>query len=188
MVAWLVSFGQWAAWRRAVTLFLKEGPILELGYGTGSLMGDMTGRGLAPVGLDLSPYMARLARKRLRQRGMIPRLVRGEAQYLPFPDTYFASVIATFPTDYILEAESLDSIARVLLPGGCLIVVVMGHLQGPGPLRRFIDWLYQITGQREIPEPKPLARLQEFGFTGRWEDVTHEGASVRLLVASRDEA
>jgi ubiquinone/menaquinone biosynthesis C-methylase UbiE len=185
-VAWLVSFGQWAAWRRASMLFLKEGPILELGYGTGSLMADMTARRLAPVGLDLSPYMTRLARQRLLQQGTSLKLVRGEAQHLPFPDTSFANVVATFPTDYILDPETLAAIGRILQPGGCLIVAVMGYLQGPSPLRCFIDWLYQITGQREFPEPKPLARLREFGFNGRWEDVQHENARVRLLVAARE--
>jgi len=79
LVAWLVSFGDWPAWRRAAALFLREGPSLELAYGTGGLMADLTARGLAPVGLDLSPTMARLARRRLLRRGLLPRLVRGRA-------------------------------------------------------------------------------------------------------------
>jgi ubiquinone/menaquinone biosynthesis C-methylase UbiE len=166
--------------------FLGEGPVLEMGYGTGLLMADMAAKGLAPVGIDLSPYMARLARQRLLQRGAVLKLVRGKAQHLPFPDASFTNVIATFPTDYILDPETLIAIGRVLQPGGCLIIVVMGYLQGPDPLRCFIDWLYRITGQREIPEPKPLARLKEFGFIGRWEDVEHESARVRLLVATRE--
>jgi ubiquinone/menaquinone biosynthesis C-methylase UbiE len=184
-VAWLVSFGEWGAWRRAALLFVQPGPILELGFGTGRLMADMAGEGMSPVGLDLSPYMARLARQRLLQRGRAPRLVRGRSQCLPFPDASFANVLATFPTDYILAPQSLASIARVLRPGGRLVVVVMGRLKGPVPARGVVDWLYRITGQRDIPEPRPLARLRELGFEGRWEDVTHQGASVRLLVATR---
>lgn len=185
LVAWLVSFGQWEAWRRIATLFLQEGLILELGHGTGGLLADMTARNLSVVGLDLSSYMSRQAQGRLRSQGINPRLVRGQAQYLPFPDASFANVVATFPTEFILEPQTLTSIARVLRPGGCLVIVAMGYLKGPGPLRGFIDWLYRITGQREIPEPKPLARLKEFGFTARWEDATLEGAKARLLVATR---
>jgi ubiquinone/menaquinone biosynthesis C-methylase UbiE len=185
LVAWLVSFGQWEAWRRTATLFLQEGPILELGYGTGGLMADMATGNQSVVGLDLSPYMARQARRRLLRQGTDPRLVRGQAQHLPFPDASFANVVATFPTEFILEPQTLTSIARVLRPGGCLVIVAMGYLKGPGPLRRFVDWLYRITGQREIPEPKPLARLKEFGFTARWEVATLEGAKARLLVATR---
>jgi ubiquinone/menaquinone biosynthesis C-methylase UbiE len=187
-VAWLVSFGQWPAWRRAVSLFVQEGPVLELGFGTGGLMADMTDWPIAPIGVDLSPYMARLAQRRLQRQGATPRLVRGQAQYLPFPDTSFANVVAAFPTDFILDPQTLSAIARILQPGGCLVVAVMGRLQGPGPMRSLVDWLYQITGQREIPEPKPLDRLREFGFMARWEDVTYEDASVRLLVATRAKA
>jgi ubiquinone/menaquinone biosynthesis C-methylase UbiE len=185
LVAWLVSFGQWRTWRRIATLFLQDGPVLELGYGTGGLMIDMAKLDLAVVGLDLSPYMARYARKRLHQAGAIPRLVRGQAQHLPFPNASFANVVATFPTEFILEPQTLTSVARVLQPGGCLVVVAMGYLKGPGPMRGFIDWLYRITSQREIPELKPLDRLAECGFTARWEDATLEGARARLLVATR---
>jgi ubiquinone/menaquinone biosynthesis C-methylase UbiE len=185
LVAWLVSFGQWGTWRRTATLFFQDGPILELGYGTGSLMADMSISGVAAVGLDSSPYMARHARGRLLRQGASPGLVLGQAQHLPFPDAFFANVVATFPTDFILNPQTLASVARVLLPGGCFVVVAMGYLEGPGPLRRFVDWLYRITGQHDIPEPKPLARLQEFGFAARWEDVTLDGAMARLLVATR---
>ncbi len=66
-----------------------------------------------------------------------------------------------------------------------MVIVAMGYLKSSGPLRRFVDWLYRITGQREIPEPKPLARLKEFGFTARWEEATLGGAKARLLVATR---
>lgn len=185
LVAWLVSFGQWGAWRRTAILFLQEGPILELGYGTGGLMASMAARNLPVVGLDLSPYMARQARRRLLRQGTDPRLVRGRAQHLPFPDASFANVVATFPTDFILEPKTLISIAQVLQPGGCLVIVVIGDLKSFGPLRRFVDWLYRITGQHETPEPKLLARLREFGFTARWEEATLEGAKARLLVATR---
>jgi ubiquinone/menaquinone biosynthesis C-methylase UbiE len=185
LVAWLVSFGQWPAWRRTATLFLQDGPTLELGYGTGGLMADMAARELAPVGLDLSPYMARLARRRLLRQRAIPRLVRGQAQQLPFPDASFANVVATFPTEFILDPATLTSLARVLRSNGRLVIVAIGHLKGPGPLRYFVEWLYRVTGQREIPEPEPLARLKAFGFAARWEHATLEGATARLLVAIR---
>jgi SAM-dependent methyltransferase len=185
LVAWLVSFGQWAAWRRTATLFLQEGPILELAYGTGGFMADMAARSLSPVGLDLSPYMTRLARRRLLRQGAIALLVMGQAQHLPFPDASLANIVTTFPTEFILDPQTLASAARVLRPGGRLVVVVMGYLRGPLLLRGFVEWLYRITGQREIPEPKPLDRLRSFGFAARWEDATLEGATARLLVATR---
>lgn len=185
LVAWLVSFGQWGAWRRTATLFLQDGPVLELGYGTGGFMADMAARDLALVGLDLSPYMARLARRRILGQGSVPRLVCGQAQHLPFPDASFANLVATFPTEFILDVPTVVSIARVLRPDGRLIIVAMGYLRGPGPLRDFVDGLYRITGQHDIPVTRPLERLKELGFTARWEEATLEGATARLLVATR---
>jgi ubiquinone/menaquinone biosynthesis C-methylase UbiE len=184
LVAWLVSFGDWPAWRRAVTLFLQEGSSLELAYGTGGLMADLAARGLAPVGLDLSPHMARLASRRLLGQGLPARLVRGRAQALPFPDGAFANVIATFPTDFILAPQTLQAVIRVLQPGGRLVIVVVGYLRGPGILRRFVEWLYQITGQREVPRPGPLDRLSAAGFDARWEEATVEGATALVLVGN----
>ena len=185
LVAWLVSFGEWAAWRRAAILFVREGPILELAYGTGGLTADLTARGLAPVGLDLSPYMARLARRLLLRRGMPFQLARGQAQALPFPDAAFANVIATFPTDFILAPQTLDAVVRVLQPEGRLVIVAVGHLRGPGLLRRFVEWLYRATGQRDIPMTGPLERLRAAGFDARWEEASAEGASALVLVATR---
>jgi SAM-dependent methyltransferase len=184
LVAWLVSFGDWAAWRRAAALFLREGSSLELAYGTGGLMADLTARGLPLVGLDLSPSMARLARRRLVGRGLPLRLVRGRAQALPFPDGAFANVVATFPTDFILVSQTMDAVVRVLQPEGRLIIVAEGRLRGPGLLRRFVEWLYGITGQRDIPMGAALERLGAAGFDARWEEATVEGATALLLVAT----
>ena len=185
LVAWLVSFGQWAAWRRTVILFLRDGPILDLAHGTGGLAADLTAQGMAPVGLDLSSVMGRLASRRMLRQGMSVRLVRGRAQQLPFPKNAFGNVVATFPADFILDPETLESVARVLLPGGRLIIVVLGHLQGSRSLRRLVTWAYQITGQRDIPESNAIVRLTRAGFSACWQDATLEGASARLLVATR---
>jgi len=184
LVAWLVSFGQWAAWRRTALLYLQEGPTLELACGTGGLMADMEAQGLRPVGLDLSPYMARQARRRLLRQGHTPRLVRGRGQQLPFPDRHFANVVTTFPTEFILDPQTLKAIGRVLQPGGRLVMVMMGYLKGPRPLRRFVEWLYHITGQRQLPGGEPLERLRAAGFDARWQEATHNQATARLLVAT----
>ena len=190
-VAWSVSFGQWAAWRRLALPFLEPGPTLELAYGTGALFVEMAEAGYQPVGVDLSPYMARLAGQRLRRRRLPLRLSRARAQRLPFPANYFANVVATFPTDTMLARDTMTEIHRVLRsaagahPPGRLVVMFEGQLRGPWPLRPFIDWLYEITGQRTLPPAKPLSLLNTSGFTARWERVEQEGAVARLLIAEK---
>ena len=189
-IAWLVSFGQWPAWRRLVLQFLQPGPTLELAFGTGGLFVDLIEAGYRPIGIDLSPYMARLASRRLRAKGLAVPLNQAKAQALPFPSGYFANVIATFPTNYMFDPATLAEVRRVLKPAqngstGQLIIVVQGHLRGPWPFRSFIDWLYQITGQQDFPDVKPIKVFAQHHFDAHWENVEMEEASARLLVARK---
>jgi ubiquinone/menaquinone biosynthesis C-methylase UbiE len=196
LVAWSVSFGQWSAWRRLALQFLQPGKTLEVAYGTGTFFVDLLDAGYTPVGIDLSPYMARLASKRLRHKRYALRLSQARVQALPFPSNYFANVVATFPTDYMLEDRTLSEICRVLKnpltgetnPSGRLVVVAEGQLRGPWPLRPFIDWLYKTTGQRDFPLDRPLDMLATHNFEARWEMVEHEGATARLLIADKGRA
>jgi len=191
LVAWSVSFGQWADWRRLALLFMQPGRTLELAYGSGVFFMDMLKAGNRPVGIDLSPYMARQAGRRLGRHSFAIPLGRARAQALPFPSNVFANVVATFPSDYMLEPQTLAEIYRVMQEpvstraGGRLIIVAEGQLRGPWPIRPFIDWLYKITNQRSIPPAKPLRLLTAHNFEARWQTVEHEGARARLLVANK---
>ena len=196
IVAWSVSFGQWAEWRRLALKFLHPGPVLELAYGTGGLFVDLSEAGFQSFGIDLSPYMARLAGRRLQRLSLPARLSRSRAQALPFPSNTFANVVATFPTNYIFDEATLAEIRRVLRDpsamddqaGGRLIVVVEGMLRGPWPVRPFIDWLYKITDQHEFPKNNALTSFEHYDFKARWELVDHNGAAARLLIADAVEA
>lgn len=185
IVAWGVSFGQWAAWRRLALPYTQPGPILDLAYGTGGLFADMLDAGYRPAGIDRSPYMARLAKRRLAKKQHPAPISRATVQALPFPSGYFASVVATFPTDYIFDRATLAEAHRVLKPAGRLIIVVEGQLRGPWPLRPLIDWLYKITGQHNFPAINPLPLFEQRNFTARWQIAEREGASAKLLIADK---
>lgn len=186
-VAWTVSFGQWAAWRRLALPYLQPGPILELAYGTGGLFLDMTGADLRPVGIDISPYMARLASRRLHLGELPTRLCQAKAQALPFPAGHFPNIVATFPTNYIFEPETVSEISRVLTvePPGRLVIVMEGQLRGPWPVRPVIDWLYQVTDQRNFPPRKTLPVFAEFNLNASWHVAEENGASARLLIVEK---
>lgn len=187
-VAWLVSFGQWADWRRTALPYLQPGPILELSYGTGGLFVDMRQADLNPVGIDLSPFMARITAKKLQQYQLAGDILRAKAQALPFSDGYFRNIIATFPTNYIFEAETLAEIYR-LLPvgpdGGVFIIVLQGQLKEAGWLKTAVEWLYRATGQRATIVADPTDLLNEAGFTVRWETGHYGTAKALLLVAQK---
>jgi ubiquinone/menaquinone biosynthesis C-methylase UbiE len=185
VVAWLVSLGDWKAWGRTTLAHLCGERVLDLGHGPGHLLVAMAERGLAPVGLDLSPHMGRQAQRRMRRAELTVPLLRARAQALPFPTASLDSVVATFPTEFIVDPRTLREVTRALRPGGRLIVAVWVRFEGTGLMARFLRGLYRATGQNE-PAPdafKPW--LKEMGLSPRvvWERVGR--TAVMLVVAER---
>jgi ubiquinone/menaquinone biosynthesis C-methylase UbiE len=184
LVAWLVSFGKWQAWGRTALPHLVGERVLELGHGPGHLLAALAKQGFRPVGLDLSPQMGRLARRRFRRAGMVATLVHGRAQTLPFPVHTFDSVVATFPTPYILDPATLAEVVRVLRPEGRLVIVAGARLSGKDALSRFVEWLYSITGQRETTDDWE-APFVAAGLAVRRVQVEMRRSRVWLLIAER---
>ena len=146
LVSWGVSLGQWRQWQLAALPFVQGRRVLELGHGPGHMLLALQNQRFDVVGLDLSPTMGRQAQKRMQRT--VP-LVRGRAPELPFGTAVFDTILATFPTDYIVDPHTLAAAHRVLRGDGRLVIVPEGHLNGQGHVYRFIDWLFTITGQRE---------------------------------------
>ncbi|MBU0703886.1 MAG: class I SAM-dependent methyltransferase [Chloroflexi bacterium] len=185
LVAWVVSLGQWKAWGRAATGHLQGKRVLELAHGPGHLLAAMAEQGLSPVGLDLSPYMGRLAQRRLRKGGLTVPLVRARAQALPFCDGCFNSSVATFPTEFILAPATLREAARVMRPGGQMVVVAWASLGKRDPLSRFIGWLYRVTGQGKPPLGAGEELMKKAGLVPHtaWERVGR--SEVMLVIAQK---
>jgi len=153
-VSWLVSGGRWSRWRRSALTYLparvqsSHGRVLELGFGTGELLLDMTraARGGAFVaGVELSPAMQRIAAAKFAAHGLDAARVRARTQALPFAAGSFDAILCTFPAEYIFDPATLDECARLLRPdaagaGGRLIILglwvrldhpVLGRLRLP---------------------------------------------------------
>ena len=125
--------GQWRRWQRATMHFLAGPRVLEVGMGTGNLHLDLLRSGYRVWGVDLSPQMLRQASRKARRYASKPfNMCRARAQALPFPPSCFDSVVSTFPSEYIAEPATLREIARVLRPGGRLVVVPAGWLRPVG--------------------------------------------------------
>lgn len=148
VVSWLASLGQWRKWQQAGLPFVSGRHVLEIAHGPGHMLLALARTGYRVTGLDLSPQMGRLAQARLRKNGLDSPLVRGRAQLLPFPDGAFDTVFCTFPTEFIADETVMASVHRILSRHGRFIIVPEGHLTGGGPLVAFVNWLYEITGQR----------------------------------------
>ena len=167
MVSWLVSLGEWRRWQAAALPFVQGTKILEIGHGPGHLLVSLQKAGLTVFGLDLSAQMGRQARRRLQKQQLPANLVRARVQGMPFASASFDTVLATFPTDYIVDPQTLAAVWRVLVANGRFIVIPEGHLTGSGGLHRFIDWLFRITGQRE--GMFSVNEAQNWPHPGLWE-------------------
>jgi ubiquinone/menaquinone biosynthesis C-methylase UbiE len=192
-VAAAVSGGRWADWGRASLPELR-GRVLELGCGTGNLQRSLQqSRSHWAVGIDPSPQMLAITRRKLAHAALAVQLARCAAQALPLAAASFDSIVATFPTEYILDPTTLAEIRRVLRPGGRLVVLLAATFGHSGLYQRTLGLLYRITLQRSPaapPEPAHRSilgrRLAELGFAvdERWVQVGGNN-HVHMVLAAR---
>ena len=123
-VSWLVSGGRWRQWQLASLPYLAGETILDLGCGPGHLVAELLRRGKNAYGIDRSPAMQRLANRRLRRAGFPGRVVGADARSLPFATASVDSVVLTFPTPIVRQADLWQELARVLRPTGRVVVVL----------------------------------------------------------------
>ncbi|MCS7282092.1 MAG: class I SAM-dependent methyltransferase, partial [Anaerolineae bacterium] len=179
-VAWAVSRGKWTEWGATALPFLPRGLVLELAHGPGHLLLRMARQGLRPVGLDLSPQMGALAYRRLHRAGLPPRMVRARAQQIPFADRIFQAVVATFPTEFILDPATAREVARVLAPQGTFVFVLTAIPGGRSFLSCALRLLYRITGQNRVLPDETLQVWRDFGFSlsVHWQPVNSDAVLI----------
>lgn len=187
-VSALVSLGRWREWVHTALPHLQGRRILEIGFGPGHLHATLHRQGWDVTGLDASPFMVRRASRHLREAGIHPDLVHGYAQGQPFRDGTFDTVVATFPSEYIVQAETLAEVGRVLRPGGRL-VVVLGAWPGDGSLlERLTGWVFRVAGLTSGTPGEIAPELEnqfvEAGFDLRVEMARVQTSRVVILVAS----
>lgn len=125
---------QWQALRRRTVTLARVQPgeqVLDVGCGTGTLALDVArtvgsaGRvaGIDPSAQQIARARAKAARRRLSKMSIEFQL--GVIERLPFPDQTFDVVLSTLMMHHLptpLKREGLAEIARVLKPGGRLVI------------------------------------------------------------------
>ncbi len=192
VMAGVLSLGHWRDWIMAVLPFVGEGSVLELAFGTGMLQAALSAEHRPLVaGLDQSPQMARLARKRLVVTGgTAPHLARACAQNLPYTSGAFDTAVATFPSAFIVDPATLGEVHRVLRPGGRLVILPVAWLTGKGPMDRAAAWLFAATGQSPAHAADDAARhftvpLESAGFSTAFWHVELSRSAVLVIVGTR---
>ncbi len=108
----------------ALTCVPAPGRILDVGCGTGYLLGRLAAR--APqaevlAGIDAAPAMIEVAAGVAADDRL--RFAVGAAERLPWPAASFDLVVSTTSFDHWADQRAgLAECARVLAPGGCLVL------------------------------------------------------------------
>jgi demethylmenaquinone methyltransferase / 2-methoxy-6-polyprenyl-1,4-benzoquinol methylase len=119
-----LSFWQDPRWRRALVgeVAPRAGQrILDVATGTGMVAAELLRRAdCSVVGIDQSEPMLARARARFAGRAESQvRLLRGEAEALPFEDASFDALTFTYLLRYVEDpAATVAELARVVRPGG----------------------------------------------------------------------
>ncbi len=126
--------------------------LIDIGCGTGELVvaamaivadGRNDRRGHA-MGVDATPGMIDLARRRAEDAGVEARFDVAVAEHLPVPDAVIDAVTSSFFFHHLpsaVKAEALVEMWRVLAPGGRLVITDYGQPQSllgylaPFPMR-----------------------------------------------------
>jgi len=128
----------------------------EIGFGSGTLLAHVQGRGFVPEGIEVSPEMHAQARCRLGRAGAA-RLLLGEFLRHPFQPKdrfhliYWNDVFEHIPPDQI--AEYLRRIHSLLVPGGQLLTITPNWHTRPS----------DVTGDVCAPRTEPAGlHLKEY--------------------------
>jgi ArsR family transcriptional regulator len=100
------------------------GRLVDVGTGTGRMIELFGPRASQAIGIDRSSEMLRLARVKLESAGIASSLRQGDMYALPLADESADSIIIHQVLHYAHSpASAIGEAARVLAPGGTLLVV-----------------------------------------------------------------
>src|SRR5215210_8056241 len=125
-----VDAGWWELFELLVELGRLEGRrVLDVGCGTGTLTSALAERGARVWGVDPSEEMLVLARQRAGRR---IGLRLGRAEELPFKDAWFERAVLRLVVHLVDRALALPELARVLAPGGRVVLATFdpSHFEG----------------------------------------------------------
>ena len=184
LVAWVVSFGNWKKWVSAIKDSISPGRVLELGFGPGYLITDLLSENQDIYGIDMSPFMARLARRKILSANKDLRIAIADGAITPFPDQSFDQIIATFPAEYFFAPQTLGEFHRILKPGGSIGILPLVVITGPRPHHRLLAWIYRLTGQ-STDDPNVLIEVAKRKYSQQGFDLQPQfisGSFYKLLI------
>jgi ubiquinone/menaquinone biosynthesis C-methylase UbiE len=155
-----------------------SGRVLEVAVGTGRSL-PFYSREVRPIGVDLSPDMLALARRRASELGVDAELREGDAESLPFEDESFDTVVCALGLCSIPRPRvAIAEMRRVLRPGGSLVLV--DHVRSSWPpvvVGQWIGELFSIPLEGDHLTRRHLAEVRDAGL----EVVEHERLKLGVM-------
>src|SRR5580700_8620363 len=149
------------------------GRILEVGVGTGISLPHYS-KECRLSGVDISAPMLRKAHERVAEFGLshVEGLWVMDAEHLSFPDNSFDVIVAQYVITTVPNPEAtLDEFARVLKPGGEIVLV--SRVGAEAGLRRSLEHWFQ-------PAARKLGWRTEFSFE-RYSRWAERASGMRLI-------
>ena len=116
--------------------------LLDVGCGDGAWAFELARQGATVTALDADPSMIAAARLRAQNEVSGVQLVEGNVGNLPFDDATFDIVVAVTVLCFVHDAEhAMTEIARVLKPGGQLVIGELGRWSLWAAQRRMRGWI-----------------------------------------------
>ena len=166
----LMSLGLHRYWKAFAIACARPRPgerVLDVAAGSGDLAAALArrvGAGGEVWATDVNRKMLERGRDRLLDQGALAPAVQCDAERLPFPAGYFDCVTVGFGLRNMTHKErALAEMARVLKPGGRVVVLEFSHVWAPlKPLYdlysfRILPWL----GERVAGAAEPYRYLAE---------------------------
>ena len=120
--------------------------VLDIGCGDGALVRAFAARGASVTGVDPDPAMLEAARRPTAEADVPATFLEGRAENLPFPDAAFDVVTAMTVLCFVPDAKgAVYEMARVLRPGGRLVLGELGRWSFWAARRRLRGWLGSPT-------------------------------------------
>jgi len=147
-----LSLGQDPLWRRFLVSRLPRtgGHVLDVATGTGMVAAELLRRGFEVTGVDQSPEMLAIARRRFGTAVQLTGLIEASAESLPFPDGSFDHLTFTYLLRYVEDpGATLTELARVTRTGGIVASLEFGVPRGPAnPLwNLYVGGVFPVVGR-----------------------------------------
>ena len=148
-------------------------PVLDVGCGTGRILLDFASKGIDIDGMDNSPEMLELCRRKADTAGISPTIVLGTMETLQMPRRYQTILVPSSSFQLLTApgaaALAMQRLVEHLLPGGVLVMPFMNFWREGDPL----DTGFESAGEVTLSSGEIVKRFMRslYDPANQWENT-----------------